>query len=389
MEVGGAEKALLGLLETIDKTKYNVDLFLMRHEGELLKYIPKGITLLNEKIEYSSLAVPITKVLKKKELRVAFGRLCGKIKAQKRVRELKLSEDNDVALEYSHKYTLFAMPMISEKEYDFAISFLTPHYFVAERVVAKKKIAWIHTDYSVVEVDKKSQFEMWDKYDMIASISEQVTISFLQQFPDLKNKVQLIENIIPTKYMKRMAEKLISKNEMPIGENIILLSIGRYCMAKNFDNIPNICKLLRDKGLPIKWYIIGYGGKEKLIKEKIVEEEMQEYVVLLGKKENPYPYIKKCDIYIQPSRYEGKCVSVIEAQILNKPVVITNYATSESQLKDGVDGIIVPMDNNGCAQGIYQVIINKKLQEKLIDNTKRKDYSNAKEIEKIYRLIEK
>ncbi|MBR1676863.1 MAG: glycosyltransferase, partial [Clostridia bacterium] len=129
---------------------------------------------------------------------------------------------------------------------------------------------------------------------------------------------------------------------------------------------------------------IGYGGDEQLIKNKIAEAEMQDRVVILGKKENPYPYIKACDIYVQPSKYEGKSVSVREAQILNKPVIITAYATSGSQLKDGFDGIIVPMDNEGCAEGIARVIENKELQQRLIENTKACDYTNAQEISKIH-----
>ena len=133
---------------------------------------------------------------------------------------------------------------------------------------------------------------------------------------------------------------------------------------------------------------MGFGGDEALIRRKIADAGMQEHVVVLGKKENPYPYIAACDLYVQPSRYEGKCVSVIEAQILHKPVVITNYATSPSQLKDGYDGVIVPMDNEGCAAGIAAVIRNGELRKMLSENTKKQDYTNAAEIEKLYELIE-
>lgn len=115
---------------------------------------------------------------------------------------------------------------------------------------------------------------------------------------------------------------------------------------------------------------------------------MEDHVVILGKKSNPYPYIKACDVYVQPSRYEGKCVAVREAQMLGKPVIITNYATSASQLEDGVDGVIVPMDNEGCAKGIADVLQNSQLIEKLRDNCKQRDYSNRCEVEKIYALME-
>ena len=388
MELGGAEKALLGLLETIDTTKYQVDLFLMRHTGELYKYIPSNINILPEKQEYASLAVSIIEVLKKRKFKVVWGRFRGKLAAKNSVKTLNLMGENDVALEYSHKYTVNAMPQISDKRYDLAISFLTPHYFVAQKVQAKKKIAWIHTDYSVVAVDKESQLEMWRQYDIIASISEKATENFVKVFPELEPRVQVIENIMPIKYIKRMAEKNISDNEIIEDETIKLLSIGRFCTAKNFDNVSVICARIRDKGINVKWYLIGYGPDEELINRKIEQAKMQDYVIILGKKENPYPYIKACDIYIQPSRYEGKCVSVIEAQILQKPTIITKYSTSASQLEDGVDGIIVPMDNEGCAEGIAALLNNPEKMKRLSANCKLRDYTNKKEINKIYRLMD-
>lgn len=387
MEIGGAERALLGLLENINTTEYQVDLFLMRHEGELMKFIPSNINLLPEVSQYTCLAVPFENVVRKKMIGMAVGRLYGKRKAKKRVRKLNLPEDNDVSLQYSHKYTLPFVPVINNTNYDLAISFLTPHYFVAEKVKAKKKIAWIHTDYATVAVDRIEQLTMWRKFDYIASISENVTKTFVQIFLELESKIKLIPNIMPMRYMQQLANEYTVEQEMPDDGSIRLLSIGRYCKAKNFDNVPMICKQIHNLGLSVKWYLIGYGGDEMLIKRRIIEAGMQRYVIILGKKENPYPYIKNCDIYVQPSRYEGKCVSVTEAQILNKPVIITNYATSASQLENGVDGIIVPMDIENCASGIVDVIKNCELRQKLICNTKKRDYTNAYCIDRIYQLM--
>jgi len=167
-----------------------------------------------------------------------------------------------------------------------------------------------------------------------------------------------------------------------------LLSIGRYCTAKNYDNVPDIARRVQTHGISdLRWYIIGYGGSEQLIRQKIAEAGMQEHVILLGKKENPYPYIKACDIYVQPSRYEGKSVTVREAQILCKPVVVTAYPTAPSQIQDGVDGVIVPLDNEGCARGLADFIRNTDLQNKIIANLRHGDYANASEVEKIYDLL--
>lgn len=386
MELGGAERALLGLLEAIDTTKYSVDLFLMRHQGELLKYIPDNVNLLPENKKYSCLAIPMKEVIRQCQFGVAFGRIRGLFAAKKRVKQLKLG-DNDVALEYSHKYTLRYMPQVSKEEYDLAISFLTPHYFVADKVRAKKKIAWIHTDYAFVEVDRQSQLKMWERYDNIISISDNAMESFVKTFPTLEERVSVIENIMPMQYMSQLADEFSAKEEMPKSE-VSLLTIGRFCNAKRMDEIPQICKRIRESGVDAKWYLIGFGGDEALIRQRISEAGAEDYVIILGKKENPYPYIKACDIYVQPSRYEGKSVAVREAQILGKPVIITNYATAASQLKDGIDGVIVPMDIDACADGIIKVIKDKRLQETLIENTKKTDYTNAGEIEKLYRFME-
>ena len=136
-----------------------------------------------------------------------------------------------------------------------------------------------------------------------------------------------------------------------------------------------------------RWYIIGYGPDEQLIRSKIAEAGMEDRIIILGKRSNPYPYIRSCDIYIQPSRYEGKSVTVREAQMLYKPVVVTNYPTASSQIKDGHDGVIVPMDNQGCAEGIINLISDKAKREEIIEYLKTHDYGNEKEVEKLYEML--
>ena len=166
-----------------------------------------------------------------------------------------------------------------------------------------------------------------------------------------------------------------------------LLSIGRFCTAKNFDNVPDICRRILRSGINVRWYLIGFGSDEALIQRKIVECGMEDHVVILGKKTNPYPYIKACDFYVQPSRYEGNSVSVHEAQILGKSVVITDYATSASQLEDGVDGIIVPMENDKCAAALADFFQDEEKQRVLVRNELRKDYTNAGGLQKLYMLL--
>lgn len=386
LELGGAERSLIGLLDALDPEIWDIDLFLLRHEGELMADIPEHISLLPEVPAYTVLARPMKDTLREGHILLTAARLAGRIAAGRYAKKHGHTESG-VALEYSHKFTCPLMPKIQPgTEYDLAISFLTPHYFVAKKVQAKQKIAWIHTDYSRVQVNIPSETAMWSTYDHIASISDAVTESFLKTFPGLKHKIVLIENILPERLIKRQALEPIG-TDMPANEYIRLLTIGRYCTAKNFDNIPDICARLVSAGLNVKWYLIGFGGDEELIRQKIIEADMVEHVVLLGKKENPYPYIRACDLYVQPSRYEGKAVTVREAQMLGKPVVITRYATSRDQLEDGVDGVIVPMDNEGCAAGIAALLRDPRKMAELSGNCLCRDYSNSGEVHKLYDLL--
>ena len=257
-----------------------------------------------------------------------------------------------------------------------------------EYMNAKVKLGWLHTDFSRVKINEKVDFNMWDGCDYIVSVSDDCKKAFDDRYRNLKGKSIVIENILTFEFVEKQS-KLIDVTDEIVREDgvIIICSIGRFSKQKNFDNVPNIAKRIIDSGILIKWYLIGYGIEEKIIKKKIMEEGMENNVFILGKKSNPYPYIKACDIYVQPSRFEGKAVTVREAQMLNKPVVITNFKTAKSQLEDGVDGIIVPMDNKECASGIISLINNNKLREGMINNTKIKDYSNKKEIYKLYNFI--
>ncbi len=388
MELGGAERALLGLLNNMDYSKYSVDLFLERHTGELFEHIPDKVNLLPENSAYASMAVPALQVLRKMKFGVALGRYLGKKKADDYITRNGIRDGADVLINYSQKYTVKYMPMISDKEYDLVISFLTPHYFAAEKTKGKVKIAWIHTDYSAVEIDKASELEMWNRYDKIISISDEVTKSFLKVLPELKEKIIVVPNMHPADFIKSKADDFVPEDEIPHNGAVNLLSIGRFCVAKNFDNLPFICKeLIETHKLNIRWYIIGYGTDAGLIEANIHKAGMENNVIILGKKSNPYPYIKRCDFYVQPSRYEGNAVTVNEALILQKKVIITDYSTSAGQINHGVDGVIVPLENKACANGMADFIGNIHLQKKIESNVSASDFSNAEMIKKLYNLM--
>ena len=385
MEIGGAETALVGLLNALDPARVDVDLFLYDHRGEMMQFIPEWVNLLPQIPKYSVLERPIVELVKRGFWGIAAARMSAKLIG-------KLTNVPSFSMDvFTSLFTNKLLPTICpQKKYDLAISFLTPHTYVKNKVVAKKKIAWIHTDYTIYPIAKNVERPIWRSYTYIASISNDVTRTFLQVFPTLAPKIMEIENILSPAFVRKRAELEDTDKEFRQTDKISLLSIGRYSEQKNYDNVPDICKRLINKTkLNIKWYIIGYGGDEALIRQKIKEAGMEEHVILLGKRSNPYPYIKACDIYVQPSRYEGKSVTVREAQMLCKPVVVTNYPTAPSQIRSGIDGVIVPMDNEGCAHGLAEVICDKSLQERIIAHLKTHDYGNESEVDKIYELIEK
>ena len=382
MELGGAETSLLGLLDAIDYEQYDVDLQLYAIEGPLLSEINSNVRILPEIKEYKALTEPIQKNIKDGLWKIACARCYAKLRSS--MSKTSLKEGHNYK-QYFHKICMPYVPSIKEK-YDLAISFNDPHYIIGKKVSAKIKMSWFHTDSSKIQFCNDIEKEMWGMSNYIVNVSEACKQAFDEKHFYAKEKSIVIENILSKKMIIKKSFEPI-KEYIKDDKNVKLLSIGRFSHQKNFDNIPEICRIIKSKGYNVKWYLIGYGGDEELIRQKIEENEISENVIILGKKENPYPYIKMCDIYVQPSRYEGKCVAVREAQLLGKPVIITNYATAESQLEDGVDGMIVPMDNEECAAGIIQLIDNKKLQEKLIFNAAKRDYTNSCEINKIYQII--
>ena len=394
MYIGGAERALLGLLNAIDYTKYDVDLFLAMHVGELMSLIPKEVNLLPENSRYAGYACPLRKVLFSKNFMIGLARLNAKRKYRSYIKNKGVNESAS-SFQYVVKEMMPYLPEINpQTEYDLVISFIAPHDIIVDKVKAKKKICWIHTDYTRIDINVEQELPVWDAYDQIISISSDVTKTFLQVFPSLSSKIVEMENILSPEFVRKRSSELDVSAEMSKSDKTInLLSIGRYCYQKNFENIPNICKKINTKllslnsKLSIRWFLIGFGGDKELIRRKIAEAGMQDHVIILGKKSNPYPYIKACDIYVQPSRYEGKSVTVREAQMLCKPVVVTNYPTAKSQIQDGIDGKIVPMDNEGCAQGLAEFIQNTELQKQVTEYLKTHDYGNETEVEKLYEII--
>ena len=357
LELGGAERSLIGLLWALDYSKVKVDLFVYSHRGELMKEIPPEVNLLPEIPDYAQIERPMKDVLKDGYWRIVLARL--KAKRQfARYQKKNHPKDGGAIFGYVAKNVTPLLPDINPgTEYDLAVSFLAPHDIVLEKVQAKKKACWIHTDYSKVDIDTDLECPVWSRYDHIAAVSDDVSKAFIDQFPSLSEKVVTVPNIIDSQYVRGQAGAFDVKDEMPREKGVTnLLSVGRFTEAKNFDNVPDICRRILEAGVPVRWYLIGFGGDEALIRKRITDTGMEKHIVILGKKENPYPYMRACDLYVQPSRYEGCPVTIRETQSLGKLVVATDFHTVKDVIVDGENGFIVPLDNDGCARGIVQIL---------------------------------
>ena len=378
-EVGGVESALINMLRVLDYTKYRVTLYTNLQES----FFPAE---LREKLSVFDVSMYSTKRLARYYLKdgkfFRCLRLCTRYLQSKGCGE------------YTEKIELLSNGFpISETKYDCAIAYKMNYETVATvlfQLSAKKKVFWVHGFlWGAPNLDKR--YMDWIRaYDHIFGVSDDLVKQTCSMVSGIDKKMSTFLNIMDSETICRKTLLLHDEVglEMKGNGEMKLLSVGRFSTEKNFAAIPYICSRLLKKGINVFWYLIGSGPEEENIQRNILSENVQEHVFILGKKENPYPYIAACDVYIQPSLHEGRSIAVVEAQILGKPVIITNYATAKSQLHDGVDGLIVPMEPGACAEAIANILKDKELLLKIAEGTKQFDYCNKDEIKKLYALIE-
>lgn len=381
---GGGEKSLINLLTQMDFNKYNVDLFLLNHNGLFMEFIPKEVNILGmtEDIEIfnKSLKKSISEYLAKGKCNLAFNRLMFCLKN-------RFNKNTGIAEQYSWRNLRAAIGMI-DKKYDVAIGYLekTSNYICVDCVQAKKKMGWIHNDYRKLNLDKNLDESYFEKLNYLITVSEECEKVLKEEFPNIKNKVKLIFNIVSKKTIEILATEKIEENIMN-DDKVNILSIGRLHGQKGFDIAIDACKILIDSGYNACWYVIGEGKERKKLEELIEKNNLKNNFKLLGLKSNPYKYLKACDIYVQPSRYEGKSVAIDEAKILCKPIVVTNFSTVYDQIEDSRTGIITEMNDISLSKGIESLIDNKELKKYINSNLRRLSLENEKEINKLYGLI--
>ncbi|HHT7240174.1 MULTISPECIES: glycosyltransferase [Bacillus] len=384
LNCGGAEKALISLLEIIDYSKYNVDLFLFKHAGIFINKLPKEINLLPEPVNYKYFDMSITQslaeLINKGDFRTAFSRgILG---------YLAKTETNGAIIE--QKLWRHMSRSIDEikNEYDVAIGFLekNPVYFCVDKVKAKQKIGWIHTDYNKLGIDYRAEKYYFGKLDYIVTVSEELVNILKRNFPEFEEKIMCIHNIVSSKMIQKMSlGKVVLKEEDD--RSMSLISVGRLAKEKGLDISLEAVDILVKRGHNIKWYLIGEGNVRDTLEKCIRERKLEDRVKLLGLKTNPYPYIKQSDIYIQTSRCEGKSIAIDEAKILAKPILITNFETANDHIKNNINGIIAEMNPLSVANSLELLITEEKLRNKFIDNLMKEELGTENEVHYLYELI--
>ena len=383
LHIGGAERSLVNFLKSLDPAKYQVDLFLYWHAGELLNEIPDYVNLLPEIPAYAFFSRSLKEAVSHGHGMIALSKLYARLKSRKK------DGKHGYASFYCQYFMRNRLPAISEHIcYDAAISYRTPHYAVLNAVQAKKKLAWIHTDYTSIPIDYPLEIKMWSGFDRIIAVSDACAEAFSKVFPTLKERIVTMENITIPEELQKAAASFDVSEEMPrTSGELIFCSVGRFAPAKNFDSIPDICARLLRQGIRLKWYLIGFGAEEEKIRTAIAAAKMQKHVIILGKRENTAPYISACDFYLQPSRFEGKAVTVLEAQCLKKLVITANYPTAPSQVNNEKDGWIFPQENEAFASAVADLLKHPERIERVQRFVCTHDFGNAYEIDKLDEML--
>ena len=384
LDAGGAEKSLINLLNVIDYSLFEVDVLVFHPKGIFLKSIPKSVKLITingDFLDFSqSIFISVSEFLKQGKFILAMHRILFFLKN-------KIKKNTSKAEQVSWKHISKAIPILT-KEYDTAIGALEKSsiYYVVEKVKAKTKIGWIHTNYSNSGMQKDFDLPFFEKLNYLVTISKECKDNLNRNFPNLKNKIKVIHNIVSPKLIKELSEEKIVDSKF-YSTALSILTIARLSKEKGIDLALEAALQLFKIGIDFKWFIIGEGSEKVSLEAKIKEYQLENNFILLGLKANPYPYLKQSFLYVQPSRYEGKSLAIDEAKIMAKPIITTNYLTAIDQIDNGENGIICEMNPAGIAQQILTLKENPNLIEKFIFNLKEMNLSTETEITNFYNLI--
>lgn len=382
LTIGGAEKSLISLLNVIDSSRYEIDLLVFKNGGDLEKYVPEHINTLPvpEYFRY----INNEKFSIKKDILYLYYRL--KTSLSLRVNDYKKNTLHSEQVVFKSINRIIT-PI--QKKYDVAIAYSQgmPTYYVAHKITASQKLAWINTDYVNTLYDKEIDYMSYEKMDKIIAVSQNTKESVSQIRKEYNHKVEIILDIIDPNMICMMAEE----NEVDEFDksSINILTVGRLVTAKSYDTAIEVARLLKNSGYKFKWFGIGEGPERNKLQKVIDQYELNDCFILLGKKLNPYTYMKCCDLYVQTSIKEGFGLTVSEAKILKKPIVCTSFPTAKEIINHNVDGLIVDYDVDSIYNGIRRYLDDLNFKERIIQELhSKKPYSSTNQLNRFYELIE-
>ena len=377
MVMGGVEKELISILRHLDTKEWDITLVLMYIiDQTVVDMIPDYVKVINLNIDkeyYCSDTITACRLrLKKGKIREALTLITKKT--------LRIGQTGS-------NVNIKEIPTIDD-HFDTAVCFhmhspLMVRY-IAEKISACKKIVWIHNDFltSGYRPDKISNH--LSIYDNIIGVSSQITEEFRELCPQLSSKTKIVYNALDRDEIEAKSEEAIDSDFMKILKNrLFLLTVGRMEEQKGYDTALKTALLLKSKGLSFLWAFIGDGSKMSEIQNQIAECGLENEIFILGRKDNPYPFMKQCDIYVQPSRHEGYCLTVIEAKLLEKVIVCTDFTGVREQINDGKNGIIVSRDNPEVLADAIICINDDKVKQVLfrsVLNSEKNSYTGFNNI---------
>lgn len=353
---GGAEKVL------VDFANYLVD---KGHEVEVIETYERSLlkSEFNSEVAFDSICskeytekfyVSLEDILKEKNLLR---------KIQKVLKKIFITIAG-----YERLAILLSKKRYKNKKFDVAINYLETQSpkFILKCINSKKYLQWIHIDISKVEniqfMDKESR--LYEDIDEIICVSKLAKESFDERYQNLKEKTHVIYNFYNVDKIKMMSKgnQVFDENEFNI------LSVGRLVEQKGYERAIDVFYKLKQEGYNFKWSIIGEGILREKLENKIKLLGLENDISLLGIKENPYPYMKQCDLFFLPSLYEGFPTVTIEAKILEKPVLATDVSGIKEQIVDGKAGIIVENNKDSIYEAIKNILNKENIFIKGLNN---------------------
>lgn len=380
MMKGGSTTSLLSILRLLDPNEYNVDILFFNELGPLHDELPTYVNVLPFACKYDSRKkIRYRKLL---SLRSNLTYLRGKLASAK--------SGQAITGQQLIQHDTVRLCRKVEKKYDIAISFLElwSMYYLVDNVKAKKKIAWIHFDYVAAKFRGKYDRKAFSNIDNIVFVSDECLKKFQQAVPQFASKAICIENILISDTIRAKAMQSVDFEIEKDRLNLVTTCrISFY--HKGIDRALNALIRLKSQGAlnGIRWYIIGDGQDFDQLSLIIEKEALQDVVIPLGYKANPFPYMAKCDVFFLPSRFEGKPMAVTEAMMLGLVPVVTNYASAEGQVENNVDGLILDNTDEAVYYGIKEMINNPSKVMDMKRVVESRDYSNSFEMERVLQLF--